>query len=124
MTLIAAAWQCLVDTARDGAGRLVEHANGQRAVASSWTAAARPGIRDFFYQIICYQPYLYQARFIPLSVLILRCLCRFHLIGSQTCIRLASLRLVCEILVPVSQFSDSSVIFLDHRLSHVSCLGL
>ena len=39
-----------MDTARDGAGRLVGNANKQCAVASSWPAAAGPGIRDFIYQ--------------------------------------------------------------------------
>ena len=35
-----------MDTARDGVGRLVKHANRQCAVAISWSAAAGPGIRD------------------------------------------------------------------------------
>ena len=39
-------WQCQVDAARDVAGRLIEYANRQYAVASSWPAAAGPGTRD------------------------------------------------------------------------------
>ena len=59
LTLMAATWQCLVDRgrgntkdrARDGAGRLVEHANRQCDVAinSSWPAAAGPDICDLWY---------------------------------------------------------------------------
>ena len=40
-------WQYQVDTARDGAGRLIEHANKICDVAGSCPAAAGPGIRDF-----------------------------------------------------------------------------
>ena len=36
-----------MDTARDGTGTLIEEANRQCAVASSWPAASGPGVREF-----------------------------------------------------------------------------